>query len=52
MFINTEKSKTIEPLKCVLNLSQILDLRSSNKHENSWKLTKIQDNSIKTVSSK
>ena len=32
ILINTKNSKTIEPHKCVLNLSQILDLRSSNKH--------------------
>ena len=30
--MNTENSKTNEPHKFVLNLSQILDLRSSNKH--------------------
>ena len=32
IFMNTENSKTKEPHKCVLNLSQRLDLRSSNKH--------------------
>ena len=32
IYINTEKSKTNEPHKSVLNLSQRLDLRSSNKH--------------------
>ena len=32
IFISTEKSKTIEPCQFVLNLSQRLDLRSSNKH--------------------
>ena len=31
IFINTENSKTNEPHKFVLNLSQKLDLRSSNK---------------------
>ena len=31
-FINTENSKTNEPHKFVLNLSQILDLKSSNEH--------------------
>ena len=30
--MNIENSKTSEPHKFVLNLSQILDLRSSNKH--------------------
>ena len=30
MFINTENSKTSEPHKFVFNLSQKLDLRSSN----------------------
>ena len=32
IFMSTEKSKTNEPRKVVLNLSQRLDLRSSNKH--------------------
>ena len=32
IFMNTENSKTIEPHKFVFNLSQRLDLRSSNKH--------------------
>ena len=31
-FMNTGNSKTNEPHKFVLNLSQRLDLRSSNKH--------------------
>ena len=30
--MNAENSKTNEPYKFVLNLSQRLDLRSSNKH--------------------
>ena len=30
--MNTENSKAIEPYKCVLDLSQILDLRSSDKN--------------------
>ena len=30
--MNTKNSKTNEPHKSVLNLSQRLDLRSSNKH--------------------
>ena len=32
IFMNTENSKTNEPHRFVLNLSQRLDLRSSNKH--------------------
>ena len=32
IFINTENSKTNEPQKLVFNLSQELDLRSSNTH--------------------
>ena len=32
IFMNTENSKTNEPHKFVLNLSQRLDLRSSDKH--------------------
>ena len=32
IFINTENSKTNEPHKFVLNVSERLDLRSSNKH--------------------
>ena len=32
IFMSTENSKTNEPHKFVLNLSHILDLRSSNKH--------------------
>ena len=31
-FLNTENSKTNEPHQLVLNLSQRLDLKSSNKH--------------------
>ena len=31
IFMNTENSKTSEPHKCVLNLSQRLDLRSWNE---------------------
>ena len=31
-FLNTENSKTSEPHRLVLNLSQRLDLRSSSKH--------------------
>ena len=32
IFMNTENSNTNEPQKSVLNLSQRLDLRSSDKH--------------------
>ena len=32
IYMNTENSKTNEPHKFALNLSQRLDLRSSNKH--------------------
>ena len=32
IFMNTENSKTSESYKFVLNLTQCLDLRSSNKH--------------------
>ena len=32
IFMNTENSKTNEPHKFVLNMSQRLDLRSSNNH--------------------
>ena len=32
IFMNTENSKTNEPHKFALNLSQRLELRSSNKH--------------------
>ena len=32
IFLNTKKSITNEPHKFILNLSQILDLQSSNKH--------------------
>ena len=39
IFMNTENSKTNEPHKFVLNLSQRLDLRSSNKHVTLQNLT-------------
>ena len=32
IFMNTENRKTNEPHKCVLNLPQRSDLRSSSKH--------------------
>ena len=39
IFMNTKNSKTNEPHKFVLNLSQRLDLRSSNKHVTLQNLT-------------
>ena len=58
IFMNTENSKTNEQHKSVFNLSQILDLRTSNKHvalQNlsiyyTWK--NIRKNSIKTINIK
>ena len=58
IFMNTENSKTNEQHKFVFNLSQILDLRTSNKHvalQNlsiyyTWK--NIRKNSIKTINIK
>ena len=58
IFINTENSKTNERHKYVLNLSQRLDLRRSNKHvalQNlsiyyTWK--NIQKQSIRTINLK
>ena len=57
VFMNTENNKTKEPRKFVLNLSQRLDLRSSNKHVDlqnlsiyyTWKNIK---NSIRTINLK
>ena len=54
VFMNMENNKTKEPRKFVLNLSQRLDLRGSNKHvalQNlsiyyTWKNIK---NSIRTI---
>ena len=39
IFMNTENSKTNEPHKFVLNLSQRLDIRKSNKHVEKYKKT-------------
>ena len=39
IFINTENSKTNEPHKFVLNLSQRLGLSSSSKHVALWNLS-------------
>ena len=41
MFINKENSKTYEPYKFAIKLSQRLDLRSSNKHAALGKRSKI-----------
>ena len=57
VFMNMENNKTKEPRKFVLNLSQRLDLRGSNKHvalQNlsiyyTWKNIK---NSIRTINLK
>ena len=54
IFMNTENSKTNELHKFFLNLSQILDLRSSNKHIVLQNLSiyyrwKIKDNTKKTI---
>ena len=54
--MNRENSKRNEPHKLVLNLSQRLDLKSSNKHVALQNLFithgKIQENSIKTINVK
>ena len=39
IFMNTKNSKTNEPHKFVLNLSQRLDFKSSNKHVASQNLS-------------
>ena len=44
IFMNTDNNKTNEPHKFILNLSQKLDLRSSNKHVK----TNIKINIFKT----
>ena len=57
IFMNTKNSKTNEPHKLVLNLSQINDLKDSNKHVSlknmsifyTWKNIK---NSVKTINLK
>ena len=57
VFMNMENNKTKEPRKFVLNLSQRLDLRGSNKHVAlpnlsiyyTWKNIK---NSIRTINLK
>ena len=60
IFMNTKNSKTNESHKFVLNLSQRLDLRSSNKHvalQNlsiyyTWKIIRKQykNNKLKIIS--
>ena len=54
-FINTKNTQINEPHKFVLNLSQTLDLRSSNKHVALQNLSiicrKIQDNITKIINS-
>ena len=52
--MNIENSKRNEPHKFVLNLSQRLDLRSSNKHaalKNYLFITRktVQENSVKSI---
>ena len=59
IFMNTENSKTNKPRKFVLNLSQRLNLRSSNKHVSfqnlfiyyTWKNMRKQykNNKLKTI---
>ena len=54
IFMNKENSKRNEPHKFVLNLSQRLDLRSSNKHaalKNYLFITRktVQENSVKSI---
>ena len=57
IFMNTKNSKANEPHKFVLNLSQINDLKDSNKHVSlknmsifyTWKNIK---NSVKTINLK
>ena len=54
IFMNIENSKRNEPHKFVLNLSQRLDLRSSNKHvalKNYLFITRktVQENSVKSI---
>ena len=46
IFINTEISKMSEPHIFVLNLSQRLDLRNSNKHV---AVQNLYENSMKTT---
>ena len=55
IFMNTENSKTNDPHKFVFNLSQRLDLRSSNKqvaHKTYVFITREKDHSAKRINSK
>ena len=57
MFMNTENSKTNQPHKFVVNLSQRLDVKSTDKHVALQNLStyctcKNIKNSIKTINSK
>ena len=56
VFMNTENSKRNEPHKFILNLSQMLDFRSSNKHVSLQNLsvyfTRKKVNSADTINSK
>ena len=60
IFMNTENSKTSEPHKSVLNLSQRLKLRGSNKHISlqylsiyyTWKSIRKQYKNILRINSK
>ena len=57
IFTNAETSKTNEPHKFILNLSQRLVLRNSNKHvalQNFLFITrgKVLENSIRTINLK
>ena len=49
IFVNTENSKINEPHEFVLNLSQKLDLRSSNKYTAYQNLTFVYYKYKKTV---
>ena len=54
IFMNTEHNKTSQPHKFVLNLSQRLDLKRSNKDVALLFIThgKIEENSIRTINLK
>ena len=52
ILINTENSKTNEPHKFALNLSQRLDLRSSNKYYSSKLVYLLHLDKYKTTAQK
>ena len=56
IFMNTENSKTNTSHKFVLNLSQRLDLRSSDKHDSKFihllHMEKYKENSIRIINLK